>query len=282
MNPRLCFSRVLLAVSISSGLCIAQTPDSGNRTSAIEDSLSHHAVAQGDDPACPGSGSCCVGHGAPGCNNTNCCNNVCAADPLCCFFWDSGCASLADVICGSVCAGSCPGVGDCCAAHAGGGCSGAICCDLVCLNRPSCCETGWTATCAALAVLICNECAPEPTFVCPQPGDCCTDRFDTGGCERRGCCETVCTLDDYCCNVEWDIVCANKANVHCLNVCDCEIFGNFDADTAINLRDVSAFQNCFSGIGSAPVPAACACADYDGDGDADLDDFAVFADLLVP
>jgi hypothetical protein len=65
-------------------------------------------------------------------------------------------------------------------------------------------------------------------------------------------------------------------------LCDCDDFGNFDADIAINLRDAAAFANCFSGNGSAPMAVECACADYDGDGDADLDDFAVFAVLMVP
>ena len=71
-----------------------------------------------------------------------------------------------------------------------------------------------------------------------------------------------------------------KARDNCLNVCDCESFGNFDADPAIDLRDVAAFQNCFSGDGSAPVRPACACADYDGDGDADLMDYRVFSGLI--
>jgi hypothetical protein len=232
------------------------------------------------DPACPGNGSCCVGHGGPGCSNATCCNIVCVSDFICCFAWDADCANLAGALCGSVCAGTCPGSGDCCTTHSGGGCANQNCCDLVCLNMPACCETGWSAACAALAVQICDECEEEPTFVCPQPGNCCTARLFTGGCEREDCCKTVCEIDDYCCNEEWDIVCSNLANNNCLNVCDCDDFGNFDDQEAISLRDAARFLNCFSGIAS--VSGACACADYDGDGDADLRDYEVFAGLLNP
>ena len=238
---------------------------------------------QAGDPACPGTGSCCVGHGGPGCNNTTCCNLVCTADFLCCIAWDSDCAALADQICGSVCAGSCyPGTGDCCTAHAGGGCEIENCCDLVCLNMPVCCESGWSAACAVRAGQICDECDTPPDYVCPQTGDCCTEHLFGGGCERAGCCEIICSVDSLCCNDVWDSICVREALENCPNVCDCEDFGNFDADPGINLFDASAFLNCFSGDGLAAVAAACACADYDGDGDADLDDFSVFADLLVP
>lgn len=282
MNQSLRMLYALLVLAVSSQLCAAQTPKSGAPASAMENSSSDSAPAQGDDPACPGEGSCCVGHGGPGCDNMTCCNNVCNADFLCCFAWDSDCANLADSICGSVCAGSCPGEGGCCTPHSGGGCSNANCCDLVCLHTPACCESGWSAACAALAVQICDECDVTPVFECPQPGDCCSQRIDSTGCERAGCCDAVCSIDDYCCNTEWDDLCANLAINNCINVCDCEEFGEFDSNNAIDLRDVAGIQNCFSGFGSAPVPAPCACADYDGDGDSDLADFGVFASLIAP
>lgn len=240
------------------------------------------AICVAQDPNCPGSGSCCVGHGGPGCDNATCCENVCSAYFPCCLLWDADCANLADILCGAVCAGSCPSTGDCCTAHSGGGCGNELCCDLVCLNMPACCETGWSAACAEFANQICDECEQEPTFVCPQPGECCVESFFTMGCEREGCCETVCRIDDYCCNTEWDSVCTRYAIENCLNVCDCAEFGNFDDMESSDLRDAAAFSNCFSGIGSAPVPSECACADYDGDGDADLDDFKVFAKMFEP
>lgn len=229
---------------------------------------------------CPGTESCCTAHGSPGCDNFTCCDIVCSSAPFCCFaLWDSDCASLAQQVCTVCSGGGCPSDGACCEAHSGGGCDDALCCDLVCNHTPSCCEAVWNSACADLAVAICNVC--EPPIVCPQPGECCVGRFFSTGCERSACCQTVCTLDEFCCTGEWDDVCARKARDNCLNVCDCESFGNFEADPAIDLRDVAAFQNCFSGDGSAPVPPACACADYDGDGDSDLPDFALFVELLA-
>lgn len=167
-------------------------------------------ITQSLGEGCPGSESCCTAHGTPGCDNTTCCTTVCAAEPFCCFaFWDSGCASLAQSLCGAACGGSCPGAGSCCEPHGGGGCDNALCCDLVCNHTPSCCEAVWSTTCADLAVAICNVC--EPPIVCPQPGECCVGRFFSAGCERSACCQTVCTLDEFCCRGEWDGLCAQKA-----------------------------------------------------------------------
>ncbi|MDO8629030.1 MAG: hypothetical protein Q7R41_00925 [Phycisphaerales bacterium] len=172
----------------------------------------------------------------------------------------------------------CPGTESCCIAHPTPGCDDPLCCDVVCNRMLFCCEGLWSSACANIAVQVCDVC--EPPFVCPQPGECCVGRSFSTGCERSACCQAVCTLDEYCCTGEWDGVCAQKAVAHCLNVCACESFGNFDADPAIDLRDAAAFQNCFSGDGSAPIPPACACADYDGDGDADLMDYQVLSGLI--
>jgi len=172
----------------------------------------------------------------------------------------------------------CPGTGGCCTSHSTPGCDDLLCCDVVCNRMPFCCEGLWSTACANIAVQVCGVC--EPPFVCPQPGACCVGRMFSAGCERSGCCHTVCTFDSYCCTGEWDDICARKARENCLNVCACPSFGNFDADPAIDLRDAAAFLNCFSGDGSSPVPSSCACADYDGDGDADLQDFRVLTDLL--
>lgn len=274
MSLRSRFPHVLFAIAILVGLCVGQ---SRSPTSPINNKNAERAMVPGGHPECPGIGSCCVGHGNPGCNNSNCCNIVCDFDYFCCIGWDMECASLAESMCLSMCAGSCPGEGDCCEAHSGGGCRGLICCDLVCLNMPACCETGWTAACVALASQICDGCDSTPKYNCPQPGDCCTGRSFSAGCERAACCQTVCALDPICCTTEWDDTCAHEADQHCHHVCDCESFGDFDANQVIDLRDAAAFQSCFSGDGSAPIPAICACADFDGDGDADLEEFGIFA-----
>ncbi|MCI0364075.1 MAG: hypothetical protein L0219_09360 [Phycisphaerales bacterium] len=47
-----------------------------------------------------GSDSCFVEHYIPACENSTCCNTVCAADPFCCNSqWDSICVSEANALC---------------------------------------------------------------------------------------------------------------------------------------------------------------------------------------
>ncbi len=177
-------------------------------------------------------------------------------------------------------AGMCGLEGDCCQAHPSGGCENFQCCDQVCNHTPSCCEVRWTQACADIAVAVCDVC--EAPFVCPQPGDCCASHIPDGGCERVFCCEIVCELDSFCCDGEWDGICADMALVNCPNICVCDSFGDFDVSTNVDLVDVASFLTCFTGAGTGPVAPGCECADYDADGDADLDDFAVFNALLSP
>src|SRR5262245_22583403 len=99
----------MVAIACNMLACVALAQSVPNR-SAKSSRLS--AVIPGH-PECPSSGSCCVGHGAPGCNDPACCNIVCDFDYFCCIGWDADCASWAEQLCGSVCAGTCPGDGDC-------------------------------------------------------------------------------------------------------------------------------------------------------------------------
>jgi hypothetical protein len=44
----------------------------------------------------PASGDCCSIHGSPACNDEDCCDAICAADPYCCIVeWDGHCVSQA-------------------------------------------------------------------------------------------------------------------------------------------------------------------------------------------
>ena len=55
---------------------------------------------------------------------------------------------------------------------------------------------------------------PQPSPCGPGAGDCYSTNH-TPGCEDTDCCETVCALDPYCCDVEWDHYCVNLANHNC-------------------------------------------------------------------
>jgi hypothetical protein len=53
----------------------------------------------------------------------------------------------------------------------------------------------------------------------------------------------------------------------------CPGAGDCNHDGHSDLRDLAAFQNCFTGSGG---PNRCACTDLDADGDTDLDDWKIF------
>jgi len=48
----------------------------------------------------------------------------------------------------------------------------------------------------------------------PNGNDCCAANT-TPGCSDAECCNQVCAADPFCCNTEWDQVCANAANASC-------------------------------------------------------------------
>ncbi|MGH9870310.1 MAG: hypothetical protein ACREAA_19410 [Candidatus Polarisedimenticolia bacterium] len=76
-----------------------------------------------------------------------------------------------------------PGGSDCCAAHAGAGCTDPVCADLICDANPACCIAGWSPFCAAaanLSALCVNGCSSvtKCTF------ECCVDSEGDGDCDK--------------------------------------------------------------------------------------------------
>jgi len=53
---------------------------------------------------------------------------------------------------------------------------------------------------------------------CPGVGSCCEPN-GTPGCDDITCCNLVCAIDPFCCNIEWDSVCVIKAEVECVPLC---------------------------------------------------------------
>jgi hypothetical protein len=179
--------------------------------------------------SCPGDGDCCSANGGLGCNDQTCCETVCAIDPFCCqTAWDSICASEAFANCPDICnfGQICPGAGDCCSANGGLGCNDEVCCETVCAVDGFCCQVAWDGICASEAFALCPELC-NFNEVCPGAGDCCTANGGLG-CNDEACCEIVCGLDPFCCQVAWDGACANEALVNCNGLCG-EICGNPNA-----------------------------------------------------
>lgn len=52
--------------------------------------------------------------------------------------------------------------------------------------------------------------AVGPICGAPTSGDCCAAN-GTPGCDDAACCELVCSVDPFCCDVQWDGVCADEA-----------------------------------------------------------------------
>ena len=141
-----------------------------------------------------------------GCDNAECCNNVCYVDPYCCEIrWDQICADGADILCpenfpecGFVLNGSCfiP--------HKKPFCDDGRCCENVCNIEPTCCELEWDELCVETAERNCTQCGDVYAGSClvAHPAPACYD---------EECCQSVCKTDPFCCTITWDAGCANIA-----------------------------------------------------------------------
>ncbi|GMV38701.1 MAG: hypothetical protein AMXMBFR64_04170 [Myxococcales bacterium] len=213
----------------------------------------------GDCGACPGTGDCCAAKGTPACESTEITNCVCAVDSYCCATaWDALCVQEAGTDCGAGCAvvdqcgdgtcgagegcDDCPadcGVcdpGDCCTARTTPGCGSAGIQSCVCEADPFCCATAWDNLCVIGAKDTCGaSCeAPQgcgdgicgPTETCgtcpadcgPCGGDCCLPGPGPG-CADAVIQSCVCAGDAFCCDTQWDDLCATAAKT-CGAVCD--------------------------------------------------------------
>ena len=207
-----------------------------------------------EDPGdCPGIGDCCSENTTPGCDDVDCCELVCAFDPFCCdAFWDAACAAEAVDFCVPCFECGSAGAGDCCADNGTPYCDDADCCEKICAVDPFCCDVAWDFNCAFEAAIGCEVACGAPTgacclddgsciietvftcelillgiyqgdgitcpnvFFCSCPGDgSCYQANGTPGCNDPACCETVCTVDIFCCEVAWDLACKEQANVLC-------------------------------------------------------------------
>ncbi|MBL9149559.1 MAG: hypothetical protein JNM94_12790 [Phycisphaerae bacterium] len=260
---------------------------------------------------CPGVGDCCDVHASPGCTDESCCDAVCDIDPSCCSTgWDIACVSVVNDACGAgfcspVCGDTicepgeswpecpecppvdnCPGVGDCCDAHASPGCTDEACCNAVCDADPTCCENGWDGACVALVNTQCapgfcgpvcgdTVCEPGETWPecpecppvdnCPNAGSCCEEHAG-GGCNDENCCDTVCTADPTCCDSSWDASCVGDA-VRLCDLCDTNPQpADLDGDGSVGPEDLGILLGAWGGSGAG---------DIDGDGTVGPEDLGI-------
>jgi len=74
---------------------------------------------------------------------------------------------------------------------------------------------------AAVSVLAVSTAQADPG-ACHDPaaGDCCSAN-GTPGCNDAHCCQAVCAFDPFCCDVQWDVGCAQWACDVCVGTCVC-------------------------------------------------------------
>jgi len=121
--------------------------------------------------------------------------------------------------------------GSCCVPQAEAGCSDDNVEACVCMQRPSCCTSQWTADCVGLVdELGCGFCVGEPPETSigdpddtglPPPGeegDCCMDG-SAPGCIDDTVEACVCAEIPFCCETGWEEVCASAVEAlgcgHC-------------------------------------------------------------------
>jgi hypothetical protein len=177
------------------------------------------------------SGDCCTPHDTQGCNSAPCCDAVCAKDPYCCDTeWDSNCTDIARDTPSCGCTFTCgdPCAGDCCRAHSNNACNDAECCAAVCLQDSYCCDVEWDAVCASMARSTCSgqdEACPVPPCGSDLLPSCCVPGF-LPNCSKLACCNAICNVDSFCCEIQWDAACAQQARSQQFQaVCGCESGG---------------------------------------------------------
>jgi hypothetical protein len=105
-------------------------------------------------------------------------------------------------------------VGSCYEANDGPFCDDVTCCELIGEIDPYCIDPFgmWDELCAAYANLYC-----EGGDVClsgPVNEDC-FEPHDVPGCRVEDCCNAVCDVEPFCCDVEWDETCVQLAEELC-------------------------------------------------------------------
>jgi hypothetical protein len=95
-----------------------------------------------------------------------------------------------------------------------------------------------------------NITAGGPPPVCgPGNGDCFSAN-GTPGCDDKECCNAVCAVDPFCCDVSWDGICASEALELCVPACKEDINGDCEV-SVVDLVAVILDWDCVSGAGSS-------------------------------
>jgi hypothetical protein len=216
----------------------------------------------------PNSGSCFASHATPFCADEACCDYICSIDSFCCdSAWDSICADEATEACTPHCGG--PLTDSCFSTHDEPFCNDETCCNSVCALDPFCCDTAWDGLCVDEAFSECGGCGDSSSGSC-------FEAHSGIGCDNFDCCETICTLDLFCCTVEWDGICASEAASNCAGG-GCGSPGcpaDLDGSGTVGAADLATLLGAW-GTGDP-------CADLDGSGTVGAADLAILLGAWGP
>lgn len=96
-------------------------------------------------------------------------------------------------------------------------CNNVDCCQFICDFDPFCCNVNWDSICASNADTFCtSQCGGPITGSCYEPNP-------TPHCDRAACCNAICADDPFCCDVNWDSLCAGAAVQHA--ACEVHVLG---------------------------------------------------------
>ena len=270
----------LVTLSVSAGWVNCQIGLNLFSQDACDGSTDYHARISfdgdgsgggGDGCGDPLSGDCCnkKGTGTPYCNDAECCEVVCAIDAFCCENeWDPSCALQAATSCncdgggGNEGCGE-AGTGNCCEATGTPYCDDQVCCDAICAADAFCCETEWDQICADAAAMSPDcDCGGggDPACGGVGTGNCC-EANSTPYCDDAACCDSVCAVEPFCCETEWDQECADLAADD--DACNCGGGGgveNDDCSGAVEIFDGDRLFSTLDATVSGPdwdLPKEC-------------------------
>ncbi|MSR41608.1 MAG: hypothetical protein EXS10_06875 [Phycisphaerales bacterium] len=148
-----------------------------------------------------------------------------------------------------------------CCAEGAPSCTDSVVALCTCVIDAFCCTTAWDAACVAEATIYCGALCPGlPVCGSPTAGSCFVARV-LPACADAECCLTVCTLDGFCCDNDWDALCVQEAHAWCAPQAD------FDGDGIVGAKDLAILLAQWGGSGSA---------DLDASGTVDAEDLAAF------
>jgi hypothetical protein len=154
-----------------------------------------------------------------------------------------------------------PGMGDCFEINNSPFCEDPFCCDTVCTFDPFCCDEGtwpgrggprWDALCADAAFNLCA--GGDPFLLCASPlSGPCFEVHSEAGCNQEGCCTSVCSIEPFCCDFQWDPMCVELALSLCRQAGDPGTTANFTQSQGY--RFANSYLNEFGAIPEDIAPS---------------------------